>query len=116
VIRLAADENFDRAIADGLRHLHADLDMVSAQQAGLAGADDPTILTWAANEGRILLSHDRQTMIGFAYDRLRAGLPLPGLCIVDTRLSIGDAIADIELLLAVYADEEWQNRVLFVPV
>jgi hypothetical protein len=116
VIRLAADESFDRAIADGLRRLHPDLDIVSAQHAGLTGAEDPTILAWAAAEGRVLLSHDRQTMIGFAYDRLRAGLPLPGLCIVDTSLSVGDAIADIELLLVVYADEDWRNRVLFVPI
>lgn len=47
------------------------LDVVRVQDVGLIETPDPTILAWAAAEGRILLTHDRDTVPGFAYDRVR---------------------------------------------
>ena len=40
---------------------------------------DPDILARAAAEGRIVLTHDRNTMTGFAATRVNAGQPMPGL-------------------------------------
>jgi hypothetical protein len=34
---------------------------------------DPDVLEWAAREGRILLTHDVNTMLGHAWDRVRLG-------------------------------------------
>lgn len=42
-------------------------------EAGLSGADDPTVLAWAAVEGRVLLTHDLATMTDFAYERVAEG-------------------------------------------
>ena len=47
----------------------ADVDIVRVQDVGLAGSPDPAILAWAASEGRVLLTHDRETVPGFAYDQ-----------------------------------------------
>jgi hypothetical protein len=38
------------------------VDFQTAPEAGLMGLDDPTVLALAASEGRLLVSHDRQTM------------------------------------------------------
>ena len=57
-IRFVADENFNNNIIRGLLRRHPDLDIVGIQDAGLSGADDPTVLEWAAQEKRILLTHD----------------------------------------------------------
>lgn len=61
MLALAADENFNNDIVRGLRRRMPELDIVRIQDAGLSGADDPTVLEWAAREGRILLTHDVST-------------------------------------------------------
>ena len=52
MLALAADENFNNDIVRGLRRRATDLDIVRIQDVGLAAADDPTVLEWAAQEGR----------------------------------------------------------------
>jgi hypothetical protein len=69
MLLLAADENFNRNIVRGLRRRQADIDIVRIQDVGLSGADDPTVLAWAAQEGRVLLTHDVSTITHYAYDR-----------------------------------------------
>ncbi len=39
-----------------------DLDIKRVQDTGLAGVDDPNVLSWAADEGRIIVTHDRRTI------------------------------------------------------
>jgi predicted nuclease of predicted toxin-antitoxin system len=58
MIRFLLDENFNGKIVRGLRARRADLDMIRIQDTALYGADDRTILAWAAREGRVLLTHD----------------------------------------------------------
>jgi len=62
MLRLAADENFNNDIVRGLWRRESELDIVRIQEVGLSGADDPTVLEWAAREGRVLLTHDVTTM------------------------------------------------------
>lgn len=63
MLRLAADENFNANIVRGLRLRFPSIDLVPVQDAGLSGADDPTVLNWAARERRILLTHDVTTLV-----------------------------------------------------
>lgn len=58
MLALAADENFNNDILRGLRCRRPDLDIMRVQDVGLSGADDASILDWAADEGRVLLTHD----------------------------------------------------------
>ncbi len=67
---LVADENFNNMIVRGLLRVKPDLDIVRIQDVGLFSADDPTVLEWAANEDRILLTHDVTTITKYAYDVL----------------------------------------------
>lgn len=66
MLRLAADENFNVDIVRGLLRRLPDLDIVHVQDAGLSGADDPAVLEWVARDGRVLLTHDISTLVGFA--------------------------------------------------
>ncbi|MBF2047510.1 MAG: hypothetical protein EDM05_030310 [Leptolyngbya sp. IPPAS B-1204] len=63
------------------------------QDVDLSGVDDPTVLAWAAEEGRIVLTHDVATMITFAYQGIQAGLSMPRLFEVNCRVPVGLAIA-----------------------
>ena len=73
MLHLLTDEDFDGRLTDGLLARMRGLDLVRAQEAGLMQTPDPDILSWAAAEGRIVLTHDRNAMTGFAYARIRAG-------------------------------------------
>ena len=49
MLRLAADENFNGDIVRGLLRRNPKLDIVRIQDVGLSGADDPSVLQWAAD-------------------------------------------------------------------
>ena len=116
MLRLAADENLNNSIVRGLLRRQPELDIVRIQDVGLSGADDPTVLEWAAREGRVLLTHDVSTITKYAYERVRAGQPMPGVFEVGRNVPIGRAIEDI-LLLAEYSfDDEWEGQVRYLPL
>ena len=115
MLRLAADENFNNRIVRGLSRRSSDLDIIRIQDAGLTGADDPTVLAWCANEDRILLTHDVSTITKYALDRINASLFMPGVFEVDDGAPIGKVIDDL-LLLAECSDEgEWIGQIQYLP-
>jgi predicted nuclease of predicted toxin-antitoxin system len=57
MLKFALDENFNGDIVRGLRRRRPGLDLARVQDVGLTGADDPTVLGWAAAEGRVLFTH-----------------------------------------------------------
>ena len=79
MLKLATDENFNNDILRGILRQNPDLDILRIQDVGLSGADDPTVLEWAAQEGRILLTHDVQTITRYAYERVETGQAMPGV-------------------------------------
>ena len=111
---MAADENFDGDVIRGLRRRLPALDLVRVQDAGLSGALDPDVLEWAASEGRVLLTHDFDTLIGHAWERVGAGLPMPGVVAVKQSVATRRAIGELELFAEASEDGEWDGQVLFV--
>lgn len=62
MLKFLADENFDNTIVRGVFRRKPSVDIVRVQDVGLSGEEDPTILAWAAQEDRILLTHDVATI------------------------------------------------------
>jgi predicted nuclease of predicted toxin-antitoxin system len=116
VLKLVSDENFNGDILRGLYRRRSDLDVVRVQDVGLDAASAPGILEWAASEGRILLTHDRDTMPNFAYDRVRAGKPMPSVFLVNDLMPLGQAIDEILLAIECLPPEECKNIVRFFPL
>ncbi|MBI2924229.1 MAG: DUF5615 family PIN-like protein [Verrucomicrobia bacterium] len=116
MIRLAVDENFNNDVLRGLRRRKPDLDLVRVQDVGLSGADDPTVLEWAARENRVLLSQDVRTMTQHAYDRVRAGQRMPGVFEVSRSVSMGTAIEDILLVAECSREGEFEGQVRYLPL
>ena len=115
MLSFIADENFNIHIVNGvLRRLPA-ANIVRVQDANLEGADDPTVLEWAASEGRVLLSHDVNTLTAFAYERVAKGLPMSGVFEVSLRVPISAAIEDILLLAECSLEGEWEGQVNYLP-
>ena len=57
-----------------------------------------------------------QTIPRFAYARVRAGQPLPGVVEVAVSATIGAALEDLLLLIEATRDDEWPDQVKFVPL
>lgn len=117
MLRLATDADFNGVVYRALRRKLPDLDIVRAQDVGLRTAEDPEILAWAAEEGRILLTHDRSTMVGFAYQRVTGGLSMPGVFVIrDERDQIGRMVEDILVPVLCSEQDEWKDQVQFLPI
>ena len=115
-MRFLADENFDNRILAGLRRRLPAVDILRVQDAGLIGAEDPEILAWAAEEDRILLTHDAATVPDFAYERIRAGAAMPGVIEVPRQMPIGQAVEDLLLVMAAGQPEDWDHQVIYLPL
>lgn len=115
MLRFAADENFNGKVVRGLLRVLPDIDLVRVQDTPLFGADDPDILAWAADENRLVLTHDAATMTAFAYERVRAGLRMPGVIEVRMNAPIGKIIEELQLLAELARPEECEMQVLYLP-
>jgi predicted nuclease of predicted toxin-antitoxin system len=115
MLRFAADENLNNNIVRGLLRRIPTLDLVRIQDTEIYGADDPTVLAWTAREQRILLTHDINTITRYAYDRIRAGQPMPGVFEVNRQSAAGKVIEDLLLLAETSLDNEWEGQILFLP-
>ena len=115
-IRFLADEDVRADIVQGLRSREPSIDVLDVKSAGLRGTKDPALLELAAEQDRILISHDRNTMTRHFYDRLAAGEAGPGLFIVSKQTSaIGEIIESLLLVWAASQSEEWRNRIAYLP-
>lgn len=116
MIPLAFDENFNHDVVRGLVRRYPDLDVIRVQEAGLAGRDDPSILAWAAEEGKVLVTHDVSTLTAYAYERLEAGRPMPGLIEAGPTVPIALAIEDLLLIALCSLPGEWEGQILYLPL
>ncbi|MHC5777646.1 DUF5615 family PIN-like protein [Nostoc sp.] len=78
MLRFLADENLNNQIVRGVLRRNSNIDIVRVQDVGLTEIDDATVLEWAAQNGRVVLTHDVATMTNFAYKRLQASLQCLG--------------------------------------
>lgn len=116
MLRLLADENLDGNILRGLRRRLADLDAVRVQDLPIAGAGDPEVLAWAAEAGRVLVTHDVQTITRFAYERVQAGLPMSGVIEIPLAAPLGAVIEDLALIADCFDPGEIEGQILFLPL
>ncbi|MCI0488762.1 MAG: DUF5615 family PIN-like protein [Blastocatellia bacterium] len=116
MIRFLTDEDFDGRIVRGLVRRLPQIDLVRAQDAGLQSAQDTEVLAWAAEEGRVLLTHDVTTMSVHAYERIANGLLMPGVFEMSQSLPIGKAIEELIVLAECSLEGEWEGQVRFLPL
>ncbi|TYQ27317.1 DUF5615 family PIN-like protein [Pseudanabaena sp. UWO310] len=115
-MKFLADENFDNTIIRGLLRRKPDVDLVHVRDVGLAGADDPTVLEWAAQENRVLLTHDVATVTHYAYERMAAGQSMTGVIEVTFDASIGRVIEDLLFILDCSLEGELEGQIYYLPL
>jgi predicted nuclease of predicted toxin-antitoxin system len=116
MIRLAADENLNHDILRGLLRRDPQIDFITVQEAGLSGAEDSAVLSWAAETDRVLLTHDVQTLVSIAISRVATGQAMPGVIAIPLTLPVRLAIDDLVLLAGASFAGEWEKQILFLPL
>ena len=66
MIRFLADADLNHAIVKGCRRQEPAMDFLSANEANLEGIPDADVLAIAAEQDRILVTHDRQLCLGIS--------------------------------------------------
>jgi hypothetical protein len=116
MLKLLADENIGQAIVRGLLRRLPEVDVVRVQDVGLSGERDPEVLAWAAETGRVLITHDMRTVPGYAYERVEAGERMPGVFVIPASMSMGQIIEDLLLLTQCSYEGEWEGQVRRLPL
>jgi predicted nuclease of predicted toxin-antitoxin system len=114
-VRFLADDDLDADIVAGLRSREPAIEIVDVKTAGLRGTTDPVLLEIAAEQERIVVTHDRRTMVSHVRERIAAGKPNPGVFIVPQRVNIGDIVETLILVWTASRAEEWRDQVLYLP-
>ncbi|MGB5961609.1 MAG: DUF5615 family PIN-like protein [Coleofasciculaceae cyanobacterium] len=113
-IRYQADADLNQAIVTGVLRRNT-IDFQTAFAAGLEGVKDPEVLAIAAQQGRILVSHDRKTMPS-EFAEFLANNQSAGVIIVSRRLAIEVVIEELLLIWEASIAEEWVNRIAKLPL
>ncbi|SRR6266487_2416785 len=115
MFRLLIDHDLDQDILRGLLRRVPDLDASPRMKSQERGAR-PELLAWAAETGRVLVTHDRRTMPAHAARGLAAGNDIAGVIIVSRRIPIITAIEELEIAVMCSEQDEWKNLVRHIPL
>ena len=114
-IRLQADADLKHAIISGTLRRVPSMDFRRAETVPLEGLDDRAVLTKAANDGRIIVSHDVNTMEWHSREFTSHQIS-PGLILIpQKRVSVGNAMEGLVLLYEVLERDDFVNHVCLFP-
>jgi len=114
--RFLADHNLDQRIIDGFIRRVAGVDCILLRHVQLERAEDETVLAWAEATARVVLTHDVNTMPGFAYERIRNDQGMSGLVVIPDDLGIGAAVDDLVVIATRFDLGRLSQRVLYRPL
>jgi hypothetical protein len=114
--KFIADADLSEKISNGIRLREPTVDFLSASEGGTRGLPDRQVLELAVAAGRVLVSHDCNTMTGEFYRLLKEGHSSPGLIIVPQDLQDGSAIDELLMIWAASRPEELSNQVIWLPM
>ena len=112
-MRLLFDENFDNDLMRGLLSRAPYINSVRAQDV-IQGVADDGVLQWAADDERVLLTHDVNSMPRHCRERWDDGDMIAGIIYVERIIPIGPAIERILALLNESNQADWLDRVEYV--
>jgi hypothetical protein len=115
-IRFLADADLNKAIIIGALRREPQLDFLTAHAAGLRGMSDTEVLTFAAAQQRVLVSHDVNTMPAHFRASTSSGKQSSGVFLIPQSLNLGVAIDDLLLIWLSSGTEDWENQLAWLPL
>lgn len=113
-VRFQADADLNEDIVTGILRRQPQVDFQTATAASLRLLTDIDVLTLAARQGRVLVSHDRRTM-PVAFEQFLRSNQSPGLLIVSQKIDLLTSIDELLLVWSASGAEEWVNLLFTIP-
>jgi hypothetical protein len=114
--RFIADHDLNENILHGVLRREPTILLGRTREFGLERRPDDEVLTFAAAQGWIVVSHDVNTMPAAAHALMEKGEPIGGLIMVHQQAPLAPTIEDLLLIWAASEAEEWVNEVQFLPL
>jgi len=114
-VRFQADADLNAEIVTGVRRREPNIDFQMADEINIRRLRDPEVLALAAQENRILVTHDRRTMPRHFADFILHHSS-PGVFIIAQTMSVRVAIEELLLVWAASESEEWRNLIVELPL
>ncbi len=114
-IRYQADADLNQAIVTGVLRQEPNIDFQTAYEAQLSSLTDLEVLALAAEQKRILVTHDRKTM-PYHFAQFLSTHQSSGVLIVSKSLEIEIVINELILIWSASDAEEWINRLAKIPL
>jgi hypothetical protein len=114
-VRFQADADLNQNIVKATLRLEPSIDFQTASSSGLAGLSDLDVLRLAAEQSRILVSHDRKTMPRH-FGQFIQSEASPGILIVSQKESVSQVAEELFLIWLATEPEEWVNRIRSLPL
>jgi Domain of unknown function (DUF5615) len=114
-VRFQADADLNQIILLATIRRQPEIDFQTAHSAGLIRLNDLQVLERAANDHRLLVTHDRKTMPRY-FAEFIGSKTSGGLLIVPQSLSVSHVVDDLILIWSTTEQEEWLNRISVLPL
>jgi hypothetical protein len=86
---------------------------VSAPPGGML---DPDLLAWCEENAFILVTNNRKSMPAHLRDHLAEGRHIPGILVLNEKMSVSETVEDLWLIWATSDQEEYLDTMIYLPV
>jgi Domain of unknown function (DUF5615) len=116
-IQYLLDENMAPAYYEQLQHRQPNLVvvMVGDCHAPPKGTLDPEILNWCEENDFILVTNNRRSMPVHLKEHLAKGRHLPGILALRKDASFGRVLEDLVLVAEAADEDEFRDRIDYIP-
>lgn len=118
MIRYLIDENMNPVYQIQILRLDPDLVVWAVGDVGAPpkGTLDPDILIWCEEQEFLLVTNNRTSMPLHLAEHLDQSRHVPGIFILNPKMSIGETIDELILIAAISEDDEYQDSIRYLPI
>ncbi|NEO47017.1 MAG: hypothetical protein F6K55_23995 [Moorea sp. SIO4A3] len=116
-LKYLLDENVNPTYKIQLTRNSPDLVMwiVGEPNTPARGTLDPQILKWCDEYGFVLVTNNHKSMPTHLADYITEGNHIPGIFILNTKLSMGENIDELVFLAEASFENEYQDQIIYLP-
>ena len=117
-LRYLLDAHVERALALGLRRRERELTVWRLGDPGAPSQDasDPAILRWCEIHDFVLVTNNRRTMPQHLADHLDRGDHVPGILILNPKLSLAETIDNLVDAATLSLEGEYRDQIRHLPL
>lgn len=115
MLRLLADSSLNHHLLTACRRRAKTIDFLSATKARIERLSHTELLHFAAEEDRILVTHDIHTLPVQFTRYLASGAFSPGVFLIHPQTPIADATGWLEVASLAADPTDWQDQILEIP-